>query len=276
MGEQVRPMRSSRSRVGPCRRLAFLVLTLVGTIGLAAPDDAKPSSPQDLLKSKGLTREKGSYVLDDESAFFRKREESAETFAKFNQAFDALAASEGNEQQIAELDRQRRMLRTQIGALQIEQGKMFGRVRRGQMAGSPRDIELRLKSQLNQTTSQYNALKSQQLKPRERTELVADYGERRKACLERLDQLQESAAAITKKYNELSRDSSIREALAALSKADKANYKVRASDRFSKAVRELNAYRRNAGATPASPATKKAAAKSKAAAATKNDKSAAK
>lgn len=264
--------------------VAFLAPASVGVIVsvavavAAASDDAKPPSPQEVLKSKGLTREKGAYILlDEESAFFHRREESSEIFERFGQAFDAVADSAGNDQQMAAVDQQRKLLRSQITALEVEQARMFRRVRRNQMAGSPRDMELRLRDELNQATVRFNELRGRQLKPKEKVDLLADYNQRRTTCLERLDELQASAGAITKKYNELAKDASVRDALGALSRADKATYRVRPSDRFSKAVKELNTYRRNAGATPGSSATaKKAAAKPKATADAKTAKKAAK
>lgn len=272
-----------RSRYGGAA-VAVVLAALTGTAAWGADDTAKkkeqapesaetkstvadeaqaPRTPEELLKSRGLTRSGSHYILEErEQECFKKFGDIKPLYETLETSFNKLSAIAMSEAQIQELQAEEMMLRQQIqvvGSSGTSSSRYGGRYAR--YAQSPtQQMQQQLRAQQGMVAQQLAVAKQQAPPAKTKQDQTALYQKHRAELMEKSTEVQELFDKVQKDYTDIEAEPPVRAALGELRKSAKAQLKIAPSAEFTKKLAQLKKLERMMD--PQS-AAKEAAAKSK-------------
>lgn len=208
--------------------LAFVGATLAGACaGASAGPDEK--GPEAVLKSHGLTVRRGgsTYVLAAESEIQLKLNEAQRIFKQLSFAL----------RQQHEFDRAVQQTRTLVPALLEERIVL----RRQLQAANRQNVILynQLAARFNEVNDQIGMLQVKTGDPRVKQDIDNMVSQQRANYIQAILALRELVDSTTQQYAELSRDESVKSALAALTAKSKSPFKLGPSRGFEESVKQL-------------------------------------
>jgi hypothetical protein len=226
------------------------------------------SAAEVALKGKGLSKAGRVFVIEDEKPVLAKIKDVRASYSAYASAADKQAAFERYEVQSAQLADQQTELKSNLDDLNqrlIELATLStgnGPQRQGSGGGvgpnSPLALQRdQVKAALAEVTFAQKTLKSEAPVVKDKAALGEEVKAKGEAFKSALTELRGMVDKVTKKYDELGADESVKKSLAELEKAAKAKIKLGPSDPFLAGVKELDqAERRFLGKKPATPAKK--------------------
>jgi hypothetical protein len=233
------PARKRRANVLSCA----CILSLSGLLMLSAAAcadaraDGDHSSPEDVLKGKGLKRVDNKYLLEGEAA---AGEEFRTALPDFNQ-LHALALRQTeimyNDALLAQGGEYRLDLIRDVEALHVAIDTFP--MRRTNLQQAVYDQWISMRKELNVVDRQLDGLRRQMPMAKERDHIRSELKRLCGTCLERLRALSYVFDPLMAKYRDLARDRDVSGALRAMKRATGINFKLGPSDQFRDAHQRL-------------------------------------
>jgi hypothetical protein len=225
------------------------------TLGLAAwgvallTTAAGAESPADAtLQSKGLTREKGTYVHSSEQAVADKVEEVKGAYGRLNAARYKLAEADQNTMMVAELNQQaaylqqeKNMIGNQARGIRMPRG--MGNTMRGQIQAE----QAQEQQAINATKQQIAALKKAAPTPQARKQMEDEIAKRKAEMSEAVTEARKLIDEANATYETLGKDASIKAALAQVKTTTTDAIKLGPSKEFRAAEKTITAAERLLG-----------------------------
>lgn len=258
--------------MGQVRSLRLLLLiALVGSGGDRSWGG--DSAAEKALNEKGLLRTGHTFVIEDEKPVLEKLKDVRGVFASFATIAEKRAEAEQMTMQSAMLDQDRaelqanlNMLNQEISATGAAAPIRMGRRSIQQTANN--NPLLAQKAQMTTTLAQIGqtqqALRSRALPSKDKAALDADVKKKADDFKTALEDFRKEVDKVTKKYDELGADSTVKKAIDDLWNASKAKVNLGPSDAFHAMMKELDqAEHRFLGKKTSATSKHKAAAKAK-------------
>ena len=235
----------------PHRPIGLPLLFVILGSGGGTSRGADPAA-EATLKEKGLTKSVSTYVIEAEKPVLAKVKEVRGLFANYAMLAERQATAENVAMQSAQLEEHRAELQSTLDDLNeriIEQGgaQANNLPRRGMpggpMTGSNSPLIAQrdqIKLALAEVGRTQKALKAQAPQAKDKATLDEDVKKKGEAFKAALVDLRRQVDEVTKQYNELAADPSVKKSLDDLKKASKANVKLGPSDAFLAAVKQLD------------------------------------
>jgi aspartyl protease family protein len=207
----------------------MMTLLALGAALDAAAARADESKAEETLKTHGLVLKRGSstYVLAAESEVQTKLSQAQRLFRQFNAA----------------LARQYELDQEAIGQKGMIQELLEERILRNQQLRTvnPQDViqHNQLVARINELNDQLRLLDPRNVDPKVKEDVDKEVSERRAAYIQDVLDLRQLASSTTQQYAELSRDDTIKTALAAIGAKSKTPLKLGPSRGFEENVKSL-------------------------------------
>jgi hypothetical protein len=229
--------RRANALSGACILSLSGLLMLSGAACADARADGDPSSPEDVLKGKGLKRVDTKYLLEAEAA---AGEEFRKALPDFNQ-LHALALRQTeimyNDALLAQGGEYRLDLIRDVEALHVEIDTFP--IRRTNLQQAVYDQWISMRKALNVVDRQLDGLRRQMPMAKERDHIRSELKRLCATCLERIRELSYVFDPLMAKYRDLARDRDVSGALRAMKRATGINVKLGPSDQFRDAHQRL-------------------------------------
>lgn len=236
-----------------------------GTAASPAPpsaDDAKPTTPEKLLESKGLTKDDRKYLLEEAEAL-KKYEEAKSDYGAFQKAFGKVATIVQYDESLQAMQMEQQEMQQNVAMMQQQINSAsrsgYGRMRQMQNAqlAPMRQQVSQAQSMISQMNTQIQQAKTQGPKPDERNSATSEFDRTRLAFVNKVGELNELVAPLMEKYHELALDKSVVNALVDLRKSTGKNFKLGPSDELAAASKMIQNVKRNTAGPAASKKTTK-------------------
>jgi hypothetical protein len=228
------------------------------------------------LKAKGLSKTLSTWVIEDEKPVLAAMKEARAVFYSFAQVAERKSAAELLAAQSKMLDAQRAELQSNLNVLNQQIAQMpnpatgMGRQAKYYKQTAANNPLLAQKSQLQAALTETNqtqqAIKSQIPAPKDKATIDAEVKNKQEAFKTTLTDLRKQIDEVTKKYEALAADETVKKSIDHLKESTKAKVKLGPSDHFLAMMKEVDkAEQLYLGKTPppSAAAKKKAAAKNK-------------
>ena len=235
-------------------------------LGLIVPEAyAGDSEPEKLLKEKGLSKTHSTWVIKDEEPVLASYKEARAVFQSYAQVAERLAEADQLVEQSKMLEAQRAQLQSNLNTVNQEISRLprasgrAGRFTQQMNSQSPLYAQkAELTAELSQVNQTQSMIKPQLLNDQAKNSLKADVAKRQEAFKTTLEDLRKQIDGVTKKYDELGADTSVKKAITDLSASAHAKVKLGPSDAFATMLKEVeSAERRYLGKTTPAASKKK-------------------
>jgi hypothetical protein len=227
------------------RRLRHLVLVLPLMVISSAPSLGDDSPAMTVLKEKGLARSGSVFVIEAEKPVLEMSAQIRGVAAEYFATAERKNESDLRAQDFAQLEERRGELQERLDQLnqQInEQGFQQGGARVGGFGQGGYFSQLISQRNMIQTTLAQVAAAQKPVKAlpeADQKTLQAEHKKSLEAAKAFLTEFRASVDAVTKRYDELKLDASVKSALQALEKAKVGSFKLGPSPKFKTAVKSL-------------------------------------
>jgi hypothetical protein len=202
---------------------------------------AAVQTPDELLKSRGLTKSGSVYVLDDEADFLEKFAKVQPRYRQLQELYNKLYVIAQNQYAYDEIDNQYNIVTEQLRNVQAEQDAFpstSNNVLKQQWA-ELLELERQLRFQRNALNRELNLRYKNLASDRQREAHSDDFQKKRDNFLKETKEPRAVAEKIKEKYGELSKEEAVKKALAAVTAATKARVNLGPTAEFRKKSTQL-------------------------------------
>jgi hypothetical protein len=202
---------------------------------------AAVQTPEELLKSRGLTKSGSVYVLDDEADFLEKFAKLQPLYMQLRELYNKLFVMAQNQNAYDETDNQYDIVTEQLRNVQAEQDAFpstSNSVLKQQWA-ELLELERQLRLQRSALNRELNLRYKNLASDRQKEALSDDFQKKRENFLKETKEPRAVAEKIKEKYGELSKDEAVKKALAAVTAATKARVTLGPTAEFRKKSTQL-------------------------------------
>jgi hypothetical protein len=198
-------------------------------------------TPEELLKSRGLTKSGSVYTLDQEAEFLKKIANVQPLYRQVRELYDKLVVIAQKQYAYDEIDNQYNVATEQLRNVQAEQDAFpstSNNVLKQQWA-ELLEMERQLRIQRNALNRELNLRYKNLASNREKETLTADFQKQRENFLKETKEPRALAEKIKEKYGELSKDEAVTKAIAAVNAATKTRANLGPTAEFRKKSAQL-------------------------------------
>ena len=202
---------------------------------------AADQSPEEVLKSRGLTKSGSVYVLDLEADFFEKFSKVQPLYRQLSEVYQKLYVIAQQQYAYDDMDNQYNAVTEHLRNVQAEQDAFpstSNSVLKQQWA-ELLELERQLRLQRNALNSELNRRYKNLVSDRQKEKLSDEFQKRREAFLKEAQEPRATAEKIKEKYGELAKDEAVKKALAALRLSTKVRLNLGPTTEFRKKSTQL-------------------------------------
>jgi hypothetical protein len=225
---------------GPQVLWAARLLAVLGALhsGAAVAGD---QTPEEVLKSRGLTKSGSVYVLEQEAEFLEKFAKVQPLYRQLRELYSKLLVIAQNQYAYDDLDNQYNIVTEQLRNVQAEQDAFPSTSNNllKQQWAELLELERQLRVQRNALNRELNLRYKNLVSDRQKEKLSDEFQAMRENFLKETKEPRAVAEKIKEKYGELSKDAAVKKALAELSGSTKARLNLGPTADFRKKSTQL-------------------------------------